>query len=145
MEKFKYSTDTAALQPGSFITPTGSAGASGTNEKGYIFAGYQEQNEVKKFNYKSGTIEVVPASVPGGANPGPNHLHKHGAMSTSDFTYVMGGTNGGYRSEYYKFTHSSDTAAAIPARLSYGRGYLEGATASGQGENLTYYTQQTNF
>ena len=66
-------------------------------------------------------------------------------MSTSDFTYVMGGTNGGYRSEYYKFTHSTDTMDAIPARLSYGRGYLEGATASGQGENITYYKQQTNF
>ena len=145
MEKFKYSTDTAALQPGSFITPTGSAGASGTNEKGYIFAGYYQQNEVKKFNYKSGTIEVVPASVPGGTNPGPNHLQRNGAMSTSDFTYVMGGTNGGYRSEYYKFTHSTDTMDAIPARLSYGRGYLEGATASGQGENITQYLQQTNF
>ena len=35
------------------------------------------------------TGKVVPASVPGGANPGPNHLQKHGAISTSDFTYVM--------------------------------------------------------
>ena len=146
MEKFTYQTGTANLQPASFLSiPLSGAGASGTNTNGYIFAGYQNQNAVNKFNYKSGTIEVVPAQIPGGANPGPNYLQKHGAMSTSDFTYVMGGTNGGYRSEYYKFTHSSDTVIALPARLSYGRGYLEGGTASGQGENITYYQQQTNF
>ena len=152
MEKFTYQTGTASLQPASFLpTPAGGAGASGTNTNGYIIAGTAPgtpnpgRNEVRKFNYKSGTIEGTVAQIPGGANPGPNYLQKHGAISTSDFTYVMGGTNGGYRSEYYKFTHSSDTAIAIPARLSYGRGYLEGGTASGQGENITYYQQQTNF
>ena len=146
MEKFTYQTDTAALQPGSFLPiPLSQAGASGTNTIGYIIAGYPGLNGINKFNYKSGTVEATPAQIPGGANPGPNYLQKHGAMSTSDHTYVMGGTTGGYRSEYYKFTHSSDTAAALPARLSYGRGYLEGATASGQGENITVYKQQTNF
>ena len=145
MEQFKYSTDTATLLPASFISSTGNAGASGTNEKGYIFAGTPSQNEVKKFTYKTGTVEVTPAQVPGGVNPGPNYLQRHGAMSTSDFTYVMGGTNGGYRSEYYKFTHSTDTMDSLSARLSYGRGYLEGGTASGQGENITHYLQQANF
>lgn len=57
----------------------------------------------------------------------------------------MGGTNGGYRSEYYKLTHSTDTVDALPTRLSYGRGYLEGGTASGQADNLTVYKQQANF
>ena len=145
MEKFIYSTDTASLLPQSFISPTGNAGASGTNEKGYIVAGTPSRNEVRKFTYKTGTVTTTPAQIPGSVNPGPNYLQRHGAMSNSDFTYVMGGTNGGYRSEYYKLTHSTDTVDALPTRLSYGRGYLEGGTASGQADNLTVYKQQANF
>ena len=146
MEKFTYQTASASLQPNSFLPiPLAHAGASGTNDKGYIFAGTPNLNAINKFTYKTGTVETTPAQIPGGLNPGPNRITRAGAMSTDEHTYVMGGIIDSWQSNYYKFTHSTDTAEVIPANLATPRGYLEAATASGQGENITYYQEQTNF
>tara|TARA_B100001996_G_scaffold77061_1_gene56886 strand:- start:55 stop:3183 length:3129 start_codon:yes stop_codon:yes gene_type:complete len=149
MEKFTYQTASASLQPNSFLsTPLNQAGASGTNEKGYIFAGNTPSgniNSITKFTYRTGTLEATPAQIPGGLTPGPNRLTRAGAMSTGEYTYVMGGIVDDWQSNYYKFTHSTDTAQVISPNLSRGRGYLESTTASGQGENITYYKEQTNF
>jgi hypothetical protein len=146
MEKFTYQTGSASLQPSSFLPiPLAHAGASGTKDKGYIFAGTPNLNAINKFTYKTGTVETTPAQIPGGLNPGPNRITRVGAMSTGEITYVMGGIIDSWQSNYYKLTHSTDTAEVISANLATPRGYLEAATASGQGDNITYYQEQTNF
>lgn len=149
MEKFVYKTDTASLESKSYFPiPIHAAGGSSTNTNGYIFSGISQSNgtnKVHKFNYKSGTVETLSAEITGGLVPGGNQLWRHGAMSTSDYTYVFGGENGSWRSEIYKFEHSNDTVTKIPATITYSRGYLEGCTKSAQGENITQYLQPTNF
>jgi len=149
MEKFTYQTASASLQPHSFFTtPLSQAGASGTNEKAYIFAGNTpagNANTINKFTYKTGTVETLPAQIPGSLTPGPNRLARAGGLSTSENTYVVGGIVDDWQSNYFKFTHSTDTIQAISPNLSRGRGYLESATTPGQGENIKYYKQQTNF
>ena len=58
---------------------------------------------------------------------------------------MVGGIVDDWQSNYFKLTHSTDTVQAISANLSRGRGYLESATTPGQGENIVYYKEQTNF
>tara|TARA_B100000579_G_C22839054_1_gene860422 strand:+ start:53 stop:3319 length:3267 start_codon:yes stop_codon:yes gene_type:complete len=146
VDKLTFSNDSAALQPSTqLVQQRMNATTSSNTEKSYITGGgvgnngHNASSNVNKLDYSSGTITVIPGTLPAGSPSIPSF---EGAANRGSGSTNGAGTVGYYiggmarpsnipTSFCYKHVYSTDTISEIPG----GRMYTARHSVQGSGNN----------